>query len=284
MANCNEKPKWDCNTTLELNKEMYNLIWQVPDKADKINTYTKDEVDALLQNLPHIVVPTNLSEFTDDLGSSPIHTHSQYLTEHQDLSNYIQKDYTSGLIKNDGTIDTNNYLTQHQDISGKVDKVNTAYNGNFASFNNEGGIMDSGVNSNSFAGSQHSHTVSDISDFPTIPDAQIQSDWNQTDNTAKDYIKNKPIEPFIIYAISSDLSTTPTCYKDLNGTTLALSDIQTAVYSNRELVLKWYNDASSPLLLANSRNYTIVYDGNNDVQKLTFGVVNGDTAIKVEVF
>lgn len=30
--------------------------------------------------------PTNLSDFTDDLGSSPVHTHSQYLTEHQDIS------------------------------------------------------------------------------------------------------------------------------------------------------------------------------------------------------
>lgn len=30
--------------------------------------------------------PTKLSDFTDDLGSSPTHTHSQYLTEHQDIS------------------------------------------------------------------------------------------------------------------------------------------------------------------------------------------------------
>lgn len=30
--------------------------------------------------------PKNLSDFTDDLGSSPVHTHSQYLTEHQDIS------------------------------------------------------------------------------------------------------------------------------------------------------------------------------------------------------
>lgn len=286
MANCTEsKPKWPCSSTLELTKEMYNYIYLVPSKADKINTYTKSEIDTIISELPSVVVPTKLSEFTDDLGSNPIHTHSQYLTEHQDLSDYIQKNYTAGLVKNDGTIDTNTYLTQHQDISGKVDKVNTADANNFASFNNEGGIKDSGVNSNSFASSQHSHTVSDISDFPTIPAAQIQSDWNQTNNTAVDYIKNKPIEPFIIYATSSDIGTTPTdFYKDLNGTTLLLSDIQTAVYSNRELVLKWYNDASSPLLLANSRNYTIDYDGNNDVQKLTFGVVDGDTAIKIQVF
>ena len=31
-------------------------------------------------------IPTKLSEFTDDLGTSPVHTHSQYLTEHQDIS------------------------------------------------------------------------------------------------------------------------------------------------------------------------------------------------------
>lgn len=66
-----------------------------------------------LINKPTIpVVPTNISAFTNDVG---------YLTNHQDLSNYIQKSQTSGLVKNDGTIDTNTYLTQHQDISGKMD-------------------------------------------------------------------------------------------------------------------------------------------------------------------
>lgn len=40
-----------------------------------------------LTNKPTIpTVPTNLSAFTDDLGSSPIHTHGQYLTSHQDIS------------------------------------------------------------------------------------------------------------------------------------------------------------------------------------------------------
>lgn len=42
--------------------------------------------------------------------------------ESPDLTNYVQKSNTSGLLKNDGTIDTNTYLTQHQDISGKADK------------------------------------------------------------------------------------------------------------------------------------------------------------------
>lgn len=33
----------------------------------------------------NITVPTKLSEFTDDLGSDPTHTHSQYLTSHQNI-------------------------------------------------------------------------------------------------------------------------------------------------------------------------------------------------------
>lgn len=38
-----------------------------------------------------------------------------------DLRDYIKKSSTSGLVKNDGTIDTTQYLSQHQDISGKLD-------------------------------------------------------------------------------------------------------------------------------------------------------------------
>lgn len=37
--------------------------------------------------------------------------------------NLIQISSTSGLVKNDGTIDTTQYLSQHQDISGKADKT-----------------------------------------------------------------------------------------------------------------------------------------------------------------
>lgn len=41
-----------------------------------------------------------------DLKADTTHTHSQYLTEHQSLTDYIQKGSTTGLVKNDGTIMT----------------------------------------------------------------------------------------------------------------------------------------------------------------------------------
>ena len=58
---------------------------------------------------------SDLGLFSGDYGD---------LTNKPDLSNYIIKSQTSGLVKNDGTIDTNTYLTQHQDITGKEDKTN----------------------------------------------------------------------------------------------------------------------------------------------------------------
>ena len=47
-----------------------------------------------------------------------------YLSEHQSLSGYVEKSDTTGLLKNDGTVDTSTYLTQHQDITGKEDTTN----------------------------------------------------------------------------------------------------------------------------------------------------------------
>lgn len=43
--------------------------------------------------------------------------------------------------------------------------------------------------------SNFSGNYNDLSNKPTIPAAQIQSDWNQTDTAAKDFIKNKPSIP-----------------------------------------------------------------------------------------
>lgn len=40
-----------------------------------------------------------------------------------------------------------------------------------------------------------SNAYNDLTGRPTIPPAQTQADWDQTDNQQRDYIKNKPIVP-----------------------------------------------------------------------------------------
>lgn len=49
----------------------------------------------------------------------------------------------------------------------------------------------------SFATVATSGSYNDLTNKPTIPAAQIQSDWTQSDNTKKDFIKNKPTIPTV---------------------------------------------------------------------------------------
>ena len=64
----------------------------IKDIDNLTNYYTKSEIDEDM--------PTKLSDLTDDLGSNPTHTHSQYLTSHQDIS--MKQNIT------DNTLTTNN--------------------------------------------------------------------------------------------------------------------------------------------------------------------------------
>lgn len=46
-------------------------------------------------------------------------------------------------------------------------------------------------------------SYNDLTDQPTIPAAQIQSDWNQANNAAVDFIKNKPVIPTVPTNVSA---------------------------------------------------------------------------------
>lgn len=62
-------------------------------------------------------------------------------------SNVVVKSNTAGLIKNDGTIDTNTYATTTQ-LADKADKVTSAVVDDFAILNASGNLVDSGINKN----------------------------------------------------------------------------------------------------------------------------------------
>lgn len=95
-------------------------------KASSKPSYTASEVGALPDTT---VVPTESTVtgwgFTKNTGTltgitmngnsvsvtSGVANLGTVITEHQSLANYVQKSQTSGLLKNDGTVDTNTYLT-----------------------------------------------------------------------------------------------------------------------------------------------------------------------------
>ena len=126
-------------------------------------------------------VKTKLSEFVDDLGNNPSHTHSQYLTSHQDISGKADKvsNPTNG---NFASLDSNgniadsghkhsDYITSHQDISGKADKVSNSTNDDLASLDANGNLKDSGLPKSGVRDAidnTHRHTNKTILDL--IPD------------------------------------------------------------------------------------------------------------------
>ena len=113
----------------------------------KTETYTQAEVNSLIgaistisliyvNTLPTTDIKTNAIYLVPkSVGTSVSNIKEEYVNidgttagwekigeTEIDLSNYIQKSSTNGLVKNDGSIDTNTYLTA-SDISGKQDTI-----------------------------------------------------------------------------------------------------------------------------------------------------------------
>ena len=174
-------------------------------KAPQATTYTKTEVNNLLDalkngrfkvvsSLPTTGIDKTVIYFVPNTSHASQNYYDEYIcldttttpptweligSTQIDLSNYIQKSSTAGLIKNDGSIDTNTYLTTHQDISGKADKVSGATNGNFASLDSNGNLTDSG----------HKH-----SDYLTSH--QSLANYYQTGDTAETDLADADYVPF----------------------------------------------------------------------------------------
>ena len=119
-------------------------------KANTSHTHSYDD----LTNKPTIPSTTNLAtktELKNGLGTKAdkVHTHDQYLTEHQDIS--MKADKSAIPTKVSQLSNDKGYLTSHQDISGKADKS----------------YVDTELAKKSNA--SHTHSYNDLTDKPTIP-------------------------------------------------------------------------------------------------------------------
>ena len=158
----------------------------------------------------------DLSIYAQAADLSSVATSGSYndLNDKPDLSGYAVKsemsvtagsgadaDKTTIQLKS-GTSAT--VLTTHQDVTGKADKVAHATGGNLASLDSSGNLADSGVASTNLVhDGSYVHTDNNFSNadktkldgIDSGAEANVQSDWDQTDDTADDFIKNKPSIP-----------------------------------------------------------------------------------------
>ena len=117
-----------------------------------------------LSNKPTIpVVPTNVSAFTNDAG---------YLTQHQSLDNYYTKTQVDTALA---------AKVSQTEFDTKEEVISTALND-----------LDENKQDKLTAGQNITIQNNVIS---STGGTQVQSDWNQSDSTAVDYIKNKPTIP-----------------------------------------------------------------------------------------
>lgn len=100
----------------------------------------------------------------------------------------IEKVIHDSTIEGDGTalypLSIQTALDEKQDVISDLEDIR-----------NGAALGETAVQPSSLASVATSGNYNDLSDKPTIPAAQVQSDWNQSNSSAVDYIKNKPTIP-----------------------------------------------------------------------------------------
>lgn len=107
-------------------RERFNYLMAKIEETVVGDSSLVEVINNIKSKVDNLVIPSKTSDLENDSG---------FLTEHQDLDDYITKSETTGLITNTGEVDTRSYLTSHQDISGKLDKSEVFNNGVFTTTN-----------------------------------------------------------------------------------------------------------------------------------------------------
>ena len=168
------------NTLNTEDKTVVGAINEVKTKADSIKVPTKvselenDGGFITAEDIPNIEglatkedlnAKADVNHNHDEVYSKLGHTHSQYLTEHQDISNLATKEELKD--KADKVHTHSQYLTEHQDISGKADKTELHSHANKTILD---GITQEDINNwNNSGSSDFSGDYNDLTNKPVIP-------------------------------------------------------------------------------------------------------------------
>lgn len=116
----------------------------------------------------------------------------------------------------------NTFVPQSRTVNGKALSANISLTASDvgAATSAQGALADTAVQPGDLATVATSGSYTDLTNKPTIPAAQIQSDWTQATTTAVDYIKNKPTLATVATSGSyNDLSNKPTIPSDTSDLT-----------------------------------------------------------------
>ena len=178
---------WNCATGLaETNPPQSPYIYQTGDYFI---------VGAISSSTPQVNYKPNGSSYTTGVASSTLETNPvdvddvyYYDGTSWHLQVNTQKTVSFVNIAGDPYDNTNlaNALNNKQDVIEDLTDIRAG-----------AGKGDTAVQPGDLATVATTGDYDDLLNKPTIPSAQVQSDWAQSDNTAVDYIKNKPTIPTV---------------------------------------------------------------------------------------
>lgn len=204
-------PKTTAETNDVYDEYLYiNNAWEHigSTQVDLTNYYTKTETDTLLNGKVDTESGKGLSSndytTTEKNKLSGIASGAEVNVQ----ANWNETDNTSdAYIQNKPTIPSaTSDLTNDSNFVSDANYTHTDNNYTTTEKNKLSGI-EAGAQVNVQADwNQTDNTADDyIKNKPNIPSGQIQSDWSQTDNTAVDYIKNKPTIPTNVSDLQNDI-------------------------------------------------------------------------------
>lgn len=264
--------------TIEYNKDETDAM--LAEKADKADTYTKEEVDALIdtqdtsyddklqdyytkrqsdtkyQELEDMIEPKADKDSLSDVAFSGRYDDLLNQPVIPSLSGYAKESWVSDKIEDMLGVDASGISTLKAiledgstasgiltHIARKADSIDVytktevdgiketlelsiSYKADQASTYTKPDVdlkLDAKANASSLSRVATSGLYSDLINKPVIPSAPKQANWNQTDPTALDYIKNKPTMPTLARVATSgaynDLIGKPV-FKTINGQTI----------------------------------------------------------------
>ena len=161
--------------------EIHDLADQIAEIVPEVigdEYYTAAEVDEKIAEIPTFD-PSNYYDKTQLYTKTETNGLLSQKANTSSLANVAFSGSYTDLNNTPDIPDVSDYYTKEQTYS--QGEVNT--------------LLGQKADTSSLAAVATSGDYDDLTNKPTIPAAQVQSDWNQSDNTQVDYIKNKPTIP-----------------------------------------------------------------------------------------
>ena len=230
----------------------------------KTHTHTKSQIT----DFPTLATVATSGSYNDLTNKPSIPSKTSDLTND---SNFISTSSTNGLVKNDGSIDTNTYLTTHQDISGKAninDLGATAFSNDYTDLDNKPSIpsdVSDLTDTNNTQFTPKSHTHGNLQNDGSVGTSNNASKNVVTDSNGKITTEAKPTIPSKTSDLTNDSGFLTS--SDNWGNFTELKGLINNASSGDTIVLEknYRNSDNVTTTMSDSPNKEIHIDGNGHI-------------------